>query len=99
MLKEPFEIIKAYCKEIDQTELFELQTWYHFVRIIRNAMSHDFRFNFSSYDKTDRLPLTWKEKTLTASMDGDEMTIHFLTPVDVWYLVEEMKGFVINSLK
>jgi hypothetical protein len=48
LIKEAFELIKDYSNNTNQEQTFKSQNWYHFARIIRNCLSHNFKFQFSS---------------------------------------------------
>lgn len=72
-LKEMFEITKQYCETTGQTNLLKAQPWYQFWRILRNCISHDFKFSFRDYDKK-KLPVTWGAITIDASMEGKTLT-------------------------
>jgi hypothetical protein len=79
LIRAPFELIRAYCKDYDRsvgsqqlTQELRHTDWYEFTRLIRNAISHSFWFEFKEYDKK-LLPITWGGITLTADMDGTPM--------------------------
>jgi len=89
---DSFEAIKRYCEEMDQVEKMRAEPWYQFTRIMRNSLTHTQRWNFNRYDLT-RLPVTWRDKTVDASMDGHEPDFEFYDWWDGCELWEEMNEF------
>ncbi len=98
LIKESFELIKDYCNDSNQSTSFKAERWYQFARIIRNCLSHNFKFEFSAYDKR-LLPVTWKARTITLEMDEQPLEVSFFSYVEVWELFEEFQGFVENRLQ
>jgi len=97
LIKESFELIKNYSDETSQDSKFKLEPWYQFARIIRNCLSHNFKFEFREYDKT-LLPVTWKSRTIDTSMDGKHLELKFFGYVETWELFMEYQKFVDNKL-
>ena len=97
LIKESFELVKDYCTQTSQNAAFRAQPWYHFARIIRNCLSHNFRIQFSRYDKS-LLPLTWNGRTINASMDGQDLPLEFLSYAGSWELFMEFRIFSQNEL-
>ena len=97
LIKESFELIKNYCSETNQNSRFKAEPWYKFARIIRNCLSHNFKFEFREYDKT-LLPVTWKSRIINASMDGKHLELKFFGYVETWELFTEYHNFVANRL-
>lgn len=96
LLKESFEATKDYCKSSKQLSLFEKQDWYHFARIIRNCLSHNFLVEYSNRDKIS-LPI-WKGKSFTLEMDGKPLNISFLGIDGALELCRDVSRFVEISL-
>ena len=97
ILKEPFELIKDYCKLTSQISLFKKQEWHHFTRLLRNCVSHNFRFIFNDSDKR-LLPISYKGKTIDINMENTDMHLSFFGQSDIWELFCEMRTFVDNDL-
>ena len=97
LIKESFEVIKNYCDITNQDSKFKAEPWYHFARIIRNCLSHNFKFEFRRYDKS-LLPVTWKSRTIDASMDGKLLELKFFGCVETWELFMEYQKFSDNEL-
>jgi len=97
MVKESFELIKDYCDVSKQTSSFTSQPWYQFARMIRNCLSHSFRFEFRKYDK-GLLPVSWKGKSITTAMDGSHLELSFFGYVEAWELFAEMNSFTERTL-
>lgn len=93
-LKEMFEVIKVYGLATDQMETMKLASWYQFLRMTRNSLSHDF---FVRYKKNDLklLPVMWSGLTFTAAMDGTELPMAgFLTRAKVMELLDDVIAYV-----
>jgi hypothetical protein len=80
LIRAPFELLMDYCEDYDKEVptrhlLKELKEtpWYDFTRLIRNAISHNFRFEFRDPDKR-RMPITWMHISLTEDLHGKPMT-------------------------
>jgi hypothetical protein len=97
LVKESFELIKDYCDSTAQTALFKAQPWYQFARLIRNCLSHNFKFKFSEHDNK-LLPVTWKARTITSAMDGQHLKLDFFGYVETWELFREYQDFVQDRL-
>lgn len=97
LIKESFELVKNYCHETNQNSKLKAAPWFQFARMIRNCLSHNFKFEFREYDKT-LLPLTWKSRTIDASMDGKHLELKFFGYVETWELFMEYQKFVENEL-
>jgi len=80
LIRAPYELLLDYCEDYDREvptsrTLNDLKAtaWYEFTRLIRNAISHNFHFDFSDAVKR-RMPITWNGITLTTEMHGKAMT-------------------------
>jgi len=97
LIRVPFEILQDYCKDYDKAnsarQLWqEMQgtPWFHFARIVRNAISHNFHFHFQSKDK---LPITWNGITLSQDMEGQRITYEMFYDNIGYELFLEMRSF------
>jgi hypothetical protein len=97
LAKEAFELIKDYCDATNQGSSLIEQPWFHFARIIRNCLSHNFKFEFRKQDRK-LLPVRWKNKSITAAMDGGYLELSFFGYVETWELFTEMDGFAKSTL-
>ncbi|MBC8394145.1 MAG: hypothetical protein H8E17_16460, partial [Deltaproteobacteria bacterium] len=95
-IKESFEMIKEYCIKTGQEEIWKNQPFYHYARIIRNVMSHNFLFDFSKENK-NKFPVKWKSKKIELSMQG-LLLFDFFGPIDVFDLLSTFNYFVKNTL-
>jgi hypothetical protein len=92
MLLQSFETTKEYAKESGLK--LSGESWYEFARHYRNAVAHNGKWDIRAVNGTVKgLPLTWKNKTVVASLHG--------TPIDGylnWYeglqLCAQMINFV-----
>lgn len=99
LIRLPFELLKAYCTDFDevakQSALMERLTsmpWYHYTRLVRNAVSHNFRFVFRPSDKA-QLPVKWNGITIDSNCDGRAITYETLWHNPGYELFLEMKAF------
>lgn len=97
LIKESFELIKNYCDETKQDSKFKTEPWYQFARMIRNCLSHNFKFEFRKYDKS-LLPVSWNTRTIDAAMEGKHLELKFFGYVETWELFTEYQDFVANRL-
>jgi len=97
LIKESFEIIKSFCTDSGQSTIFKSKDWYQFARMIRNCLSHNFKFIFNNYDKS-LLPVSWKQRVIRESMDTNNFSLDFFGYVETWELFNEFQTFVNNDL-
>jgi len=64
-----------------QLRQMQFQPWFQFARIIRNCLSHDFRFDLSKDMRL--LPVTWKGKNITGGVHGTRLEHSFFGFNDV----------------
>lgn len=95
----PFEFLNDFCEDYDKESpevslLRDLKAaeWYQFARIVRNTLSHNFRFDFDARTKA-RLPIGWKGITISEAMDGQEITYLTLWHKTGYDLFLEMRDF------
>lgn len=97
LIKESYEVVLAYAEQTSQKEKLQNQGWYHFFRLIRNCVSHNFHFYFKDRDK-EMLPLTWRARTITKDLDGQPLEIAFLGYDGIWEYYVEIEAFVTDQL-
>ena len=88
LIKESFELLLDYCKNSDQENSLKKKDWYQFSRLIRNCISHNFKFEFNDYDKT-KLPVTWNDFTIDLKMDSQPLELKFFGYIQVWELFDQ----------
>ena len=85
LVRLPFELLNDYCEDFDRaaakqpvlmTKLKNMP-WYEYARLVRNAVSHNFRFAFSGRDKS-KMPVTWNGMTIDGNCDGRTITYETL---------------------
>jgi hypothetical protein len=94
LIKDSYDLVSDYCEATGQTEAFKRREWYAFARFIRNALARGSRFEFNTFDKGLTLPVSWKERTITSSLDGQPLDLGFFGYVESWGLFLEIRGFV-----
>jgi hypothetical protein len=99
LIRAPFEIVCDYCEDYDKvvgdlrlSNQMKASTWFHFARIVRNAISHNFHFQYGKYDKS-LLPVTWNGITLSQDMEGKPLTSGSLWHKTGYELFLEMRNF------
>jgi hypothetical protein len=97
LLKESFEVVKDYAKKTKQEKIFKSQSWYVFSYMIRNCISHNFRFSFLPRD-FKRLPVTWSGITIDRTLDKKPLTLKFFGFDAAWDLFCEVERFATKSL-
>ncbi len=98
LIKESFELIKNYCVESDQLSIYKSASWYQFARLIRNCISHNFKFEFNNYDK-GILPVSWNNKTIDINSNGKYLELNFFGYVETWELFLEFQDLSNNDLE
>jgi hypothetical protein len=93
LVKESFEVVKAYAKAQGVGQVLKSSSWYEFARIVRNAISHDFHFQFKTHDQT-LLPVRYGGVTIDSSLDGKDMPGSILPPGLAFDLYQEFVRFV-----
>ncbi len=97
LIKESFELIKAYCEDTGQRTVFTSVSWYQFARMIRNCLSHNFKFEFRPNEK-NLLPARWRARTITVQMDGQHLELEFLGYLQTWEMFHDFQQFVEDRL-
>jgi hypothetical protein len=93
-LKETFEIVSIHAEQTGQLPTLKRASWYQFLRIIRNCLSHDFILTFTTADRK-HLPVNWSSLTIDASMAGKHIPMRgFLTRLKALELIEEVRSYV-----
>jgi hypothetical protein len=99
LIRLPFELLNDYCEDFDRvTKQPALKSrlrstpWYQYTRLVRNAVSHNFRFAFSQSDKS-KLPITWNGVTIDGNCDGKAITYETLWHRRGYELFLEMKQY------
>jgi hypothetical protein len=93
LIKESFETAKAY--DDDSKPFYRLQSyqWFNFVRVIRNAISHDMHWQFNKADRR-LLPIVWDGISITQDMESQDITTGFLNPHLALSIWSEIQYFV-----
>ncbi|MBV9265389.1 MAG: hypothetical protein JO061_04390 [Acidobacteriaceae bacterium] len=93
MLKEPFEVVKAYAEDNGVMNELQRQPWFHVARLLRNAVSHDFMFTFRPFDLT-LLPLEWNGIRIDAGMSDKHVAVTDVPIASVKELVSKLRAFL-----
>lgn len=95
--KELFEVTKNYCEQTTQRQKLQRQSWFQFWRIIRNCLSHDFKFHFNDYDLT-KLPVRWKTVTIDQTFEGKSLTHGDISREELLTFLNDVSDFIDNNL-
>ena len=98
-MKELFEQVKLFGSETNQMHIIKAASWYQFLRIVRNSLSHDMKLQFRPYD-LKQLPISWSGLTIDASMHNVELQMRgFLSREKVQELVDAVIGYLESLLQ
>ena len=98
-LKETCEMLKAELQTQEEKEVLFRAPWYRFLRMIRNSLSHDFKFRFKDYDKP-KLPVCWSDLTITIEMENEFLPMAgFLTRAKVQQLLDEITNYIEKNVR
>lgn len=102
-LKDSYDIVLYYCNNGPYNQYKKLfrQDFFQYVRMIRNAMSHGYRFYFSGIKPKYRdkiFPVQWNDKIITLSDEHKEITENELGIQDVFTLLDRLNEFILNTL-
>ena len=95
---ESFELTRDYCRNTTQTKALKAQDWFSVFRLLRNALNHNFRFEFRPED-LKLLPATWREITITAEHGGTDLTQKVLPPDVAIEWLAELDSFISEGLQ
>jgi hypothetical protein len=94
LLKEPFEMVRTYAKEHSLS--IRKQPWFQVARILRNTVSHDFRFDLNDRESQKVLPVEWNGLQITAEIHGEYLSLEHCPLAFARELVNEFQGFIKN---
>lgn len=94
ILLNSFELVKEYCKKEKKHQLLKQQPWYEIVRIIRNGLGHDLKYDLSRYDD-EKFPMKIRELKITKDMHGKPIKLDLVQGTN---LSTDMILFVKNHL-
>jgi len=89
---DTYEQLFDYCESTGQLDGLQAQDWYLFARLVRHALTHDQHWRFSPRDLA-RLPVTWRDRTIKADMDGEDILMEFYGWFETIELLEDMLTF------
>ena len=72
-----------------------------FLRHVRNASAHENKFFFGKGKQRSntlaKLPLTWRNKTISEATEGTQLYMDFMSPGDLFYLLSDISNLVSNG--
>ena len=98
-IKETFEMLKVELQTEEEKEILLRAPRYKFLRMVRNSLSHDFKFRFREYDKS-KLPVSWADLTITIEMVNEFLPMAgFLTRAKVQQLLDKISGYIEENFR
>ncbi len=94
LLKTVFRLTQSYSEKTSQKSTFTTKSWYHFVRLQTNTLSHNYVYRFENYD-LGKLPVTYKGQTLDSSLQGQPLSMTLEIAIG---LVDDIISFAKSSL-
>ena len=92
LIKESYEVAWSYTRDTKFRPILKTQPWFHFTRLVRDAITHDLHFRLKKELKI--LPVSWNGKTIDIAMDDQEMSENFLDPLITIDLIVAITTFV-----
>jgi hypothetical protein len=97
VISPSIELIKQYCIKTGQLDIFHKSELFCFVKVFRNALVHDFKFNFHT-EEIKKLPLKWRGYTLNQKLQGIDVKFHHLKQDDLPHLIEDLEKEIKSKL-
>ena len=94
-LAETLEHVREYCEATQQHKSLYAAPWYHFARMIRNALTHD---GVIRYDKYSRPPIAFDRWTLNAEDEGRHISESGIASTATVPLLVAIHAFVEKEL-
>ena len=95
---ESLELTRDYCRQTLQTKALKAQDWFNVFRLLRNALNHNFQFEFKP-DDLKLLPATWRKITIYPEHQGTELTQKILPPDVAIEWLAELDTFISEELQ
>jgi hypothetical protein len=80
-----FQLLEERSKAVGVMKELRATSFYQFARVIRNCVSHNFRIEYSNFDRS-LMPLSWRGLALTRAMDGGPLPLEFFGWGHAWTL-------------
>lgn len=97
VISDSIELIKQYCEKTRQSKIFHKSELFCFVKVFRNALVHDFKFNFIKKE-IEKLPLKWRDYTLDEKLQGIDVNFSHLKQDDLKLLIEDLEKEIKSKL-
>lgn len=95
LVKDTFELVKHHAETRGLARELKTQLWYHFARLVRNCIGHNFILEFKDRDLA-LMPLTWRKCTLTATMNGEPLSSELFGYAQAWRLSLDMRQYAVD---
>ena len=101
VVRDSYEAIWQYCKATKETgnmELLRDQPWFQFLRVIRDAFSHDAKWTFYSQTKKI-LPIEWGGIKVAPDLEGKKLRFDHIPLTAFFDLLAAAEQFVVEHLQ
>jgi hypothetical protein len=92
-MKESFERVRKYCTLNGYDKELSEQPWYHYARMVRNCLSHDFILHYNEYDKS-LLPVTYHNAEFTLDLDDKNIPSEYCNHNHAFLLFQDIIDFI-----
>jgi len=96
LIKDTFELTRHHAKRGGVLAALKTQHWYQFARLVRNCLGHNFILEFNERDLR-MMPVQWRGRTLTASMNGSPLPLHLFGYEQAWQLFLDMRQYSLDK--
>jgi hypothetical protein len=101
-ITQTYEVLREYCEATNQLVDMKSQPWYHFARLVRNSMSHDYTLNFrmrrGEVLRDQSLQFSDRCLVLKASQEGQELDLDLFPFQYAFELVDMMRRFAADVI-
>ena len=95
LVKDTFELTRHHARRRGMLPDLRVQHWYHFARLVRNCLGHNFLFHFNVRDHA-LLPVHWNNCEITRVMDGQPLRLQLFGYEQAWQLFLDMRQYAID---
>ena len=95
LVKDTFELVKHHAEGRGLSDDLKAQAWYHFARLVRNCLGHNFKVRFKNSDLA-LMPVTWRQCALTAHMNEQQLPLAMFGYAQAWQLFDDMRQYAVD---
>lgn len=102
LICESYELISEYCDKTKQYELLKSEKWYLPLRLVRNCITHSFRWNFDRLSKKEKkeikFPITYRSLCISRDFQDQPLSFDKFNWVHIWNIHIDIMRFVEEKL-